>query len=85
MLFNTLNLIYLNVTMPNLTRKIFTQISLAGLYCEPGFPRQGVVALLVGPRVGPINSTSANFVLVWHSQRRHAVSTGRVRESRATS
>ena len=32
MLFNTLNLIYLNVTMPNLTRKIFTQISLAGLY-----------------------------------------------------
>ena len=35
MLFNTLNLIYLNVTMPNLTRKIFTQISLAGLYSEP--------------------------------------------------
>ena len=34
MLFNTLNLIYLNVTMPNLARKIFTQISLAGLYYD---------------------------------------------------
>ena len=32
MLFNALNLIFLNVTMLNCTKKIFTQISLAGLY-----------------------------------------------------
>ena len=32
MLFNTLNLIFLNVTMPNWTTKICAQISLAGLY-----------------------------------------------------
>ena len=34
MLFNTLNLIFLNVTMPNWTTKICAQISLAGLYFE---------------------------------------------------
>ena len=32
MLFNTLNLIFLNVTVLNCTKKIFTQTSLAGLY-----------------------------------------------------
>ena len=32
MLFNALNLIFLNVTMLNCTKKIFTQISLAGVY-----------------------------------------------------
>ena len=34
MLFNTLNLIFLNVTMPNWTTKICAQISLAGLYLD---------------------------------------------------
>ena len=32
MLFNTINLIFLNVTMPNWTTKICAQISLAGFY-----------------------------------------------------
>lgn len=37
MLFNALNLIFLNVTMLNCTKKIFTKISLAGLYHD-GMP-----------------------------------------------
>ena len=45
MLFNALNLIFLNVTMLNCTKKIFTQISLAGLYYYERY--SGIVTLLL--------------------------------------
>ena len=53
MLFNTLNLIFLNVTMPNFTKKIFTQISLAGLYLHRFVSHLALVMNLVSALLQP--------------------------------
>ena len=60
MLFNTLNLIFLNVTMPNWTTKICAQISLAGLYSDPPLAplHKGVVA---APRAAPDPDYCSSF------------------------
>ena len=58
MLFNTLNLIFLNVTMPNLTRKIFTHSDpLLGVICSitPFHHPLNMVAHKIAPSSAPNN------------------------------